>query len=82
MTDLPIEPGSELDKALNALVDFEVGVSQLPLVTLLQMIQFTDEVHMLALGTRVWARRMGVRDPNTLVEPQYRKWYGEIGTTR
>lgn len=75
----PIEPGSDVDDAINAVVAYEMddGEDSLPTVAQLSLVGFENSAHMLALGTRLVARRQGIRDPLALTASLYGMWYGQ-----
>lgn len=75
--DYPIEPGSDLDKALDD-ASTPFGGKLKPYEFKFGLINPDDIYHMMALGTRVWYRRCGVTHPGQLVEREYGKWYGQL----
>jgi hypothetical protein len=76
---LPIEPGSHVDAALDAVVAHLMGKGRFKMDAF-QLISMGNPQHMLALGTRVWCFKAGVRRPDDLVSTLYRQWYGQGAT--
>lgn len=73
---LPIEPGSPLDLALNSVVRNMIDRTTFNLDAF-QLVSLSSPAHMLALGTRIWCYKGGVREPSNLVSALHRQWYGQ-----
>lgn len=79
MSDLPIEPGSELDRALTQIAWSQIngtGLSE-EIFNEFLLLNPSSSAEMLALGVRIYFLRTGVDDPTQLVAEQYGQWYGK-----
>lgn len=75
---LPILPNSELDDAIDNLVR-NIMAGETPSLTAFKTVELANPTHMLALGTRIWCWKAGLKNPKNLVSPIYRQWYGHLG---
>lgn len=73
---LPIEPGSDVDTALDLVVAHLMGAGPFKMDAF-KLISMSNPQHMLALGTRAWCFKAGLRRPDDLVSTLYRQWYGQ-----
>jgi hypothetical protein len=73
---LPIRPGSAEDIALNSIV--ANMMAKMPFnMDAFQLIAMSNPNQMLALGTRCWCYKAGIKEPNDLVSVLYQQWYGQ-----
>lgn len=75
---LTVHPGSALDKAIDAVVDYELGAGPQPDKAIVGIIDPTNSGHMVALGCRMDCRRRGKTDPTQLTHQEWHGWYGEM----
>lgn len=73
----PIEPGSEVDQALDLMVMQSRGEAPDGLFASFQKIDPWNPAHMIALGTRIHMRAMGVTDTRNVVAALHGQWYGQ-----
>lgn len=79
MSGLPIEPGSELDRAISHVAWSQIngtGLSEETFNEFLLLNRYSS-AEMLALGVRIYFLRTGVDDPGQLDAEQYGQWYGK-----
>jgi hypothetical protein len=74
---LTIQPGSELDKAIDALVEYELGINPMIDIGTVMLVDPHDSGHMVAIGCRLDCRRRGKTDPSQLTHEEYHGWYGQ-----
>jgi hypothetical protein len=74
---LTITPGSDLDKAIDAVVDFELGEGPIPSKEVFGLIDPANSGHMVAIGCRQDCRLRGKSDPSQLTHDEYHGWYGK-----
>lgn len=73
----PIEPGSDLDKAIDLMVQQAQGAVPGGLIDSFRLIDPWNPAHMLALGTRIHMGVLGVDDLNNVVAGLHAQWYGQ-----
>jgi hypothetical protein len=76
-TDLPIEPGSPLDYALDSCARHVALNHPFNLDAWKMITMSRNGAHMLAFGTRVWLMKAGVTEPRNLVTSIHDQWYGQ-----
>lgn len=74
---LTILPGSDVDKAIDACVDHELGVGPSPDPEVFALINPLEDGHMVALGARMDCRRRGKSEPSQLTHEEWHGWYGQ-----
>jgi hypothetical protein len=72
----PIEPGSELDKAIDRTIAGINAIGPIPSDAEFGLIDRDNEAHMIALGTRTWLHLQGITKPNELHHAVHALWYG------
>jgi hypothetical protein len=77
VSDLPIEPGSPVDLAMDTYL-WHLTEDQPAWTEPARQIELENPAHMLALGTRLFATQRGIFGPKALVAPLYRQWYGQF----
>lgn len=75
---LPITPGSDLDRALDAIADASIrGIRSTDNFESFKLVFPSNPAHLLALGARIYFMNTGVTDPLQLVAEQYGQWFGQ-----
>lgn len=76
--ELPIKPGSEIDKALNVIANDSVNCRRSDEgFEAYKLLDPSSVAQMLALGVRIYFLRSGVTRPIELVNEQYGQWFGK-----
>lgn len=73
---LTIVPGSDEDRAVDAIVAYEMSEGPLPDKALLAILNPNEAGHMIAIGCRLDCHRRGKTDPSQLTHQEYHGWYG------
>lgn len=73
---LTVLPGSDLDKAIDACVAYQLGEGPLPDGATFALLNPQETGHMVALGARADCRRRGKTDPTMLTHEEWHGWYG------